>query len=257
LTSVSISQAISSIAVPLKRGPRSPSGNETAGVSRPRGVTVSSAATARHLYAASRSASTPEAVWKAVRLQQVERRAHHSEAGRSPLFPVARTLPVTDSGAGVRTTLLCVERSLCCSSSSGKEQPPGVSVARARTPEQSSQGPGRSPGQRAPAGPASPQCEGLVTAEGLSGEFKVLERLPDMRGGGKLKERDPLFELVLKWITKPEWDMTLTLREAMAKVISPLLLPATRRHARGRYSCVRGDQRPQWVAHGAGGALAG
>jgi len=38
-----------------------------------------------------------------------------------------------------------------------------------------------------------------------------------MRGGGKLKERDPLFELVLKWITKPEYDMTLTLREAMAK----------------------------------------
>mmetsp|Transcript_26316 Transcript_26316/g.41161 ORF Transcript_26316/g.41161 Transcript_26316/m.41161 type:complete len:123 (+) Transcript_26316:737-1105(+) len=35
--------------------------------------------------------------------------------------------------------------------------------------------------------------------------------------GGRLKERDPLFELVLKWITKPEWDMTLTLREAMAK----------------------------------------
>jgi len=78
-----------------------------------------------------------------------------------------------------------------------------------------------------------------------------------MRGGGKLKERDPLFELVLKWITKPEWDMTLTLREAMAKVISSLLLRATRWHARGRYSCVRGNQRPQWVAHGAGGALAG
>mmetsp|Transcript_30485 Transcript_30485/g.59550 ORF Transcript_30485/g.59550 Transcript_30485/m.59550 type:complete len:408 (+) Transcript_30485:44-1267(+) len=35
--------------------------------------------------------------------------------------------------------------------------------------------------------------------------------------GGKLKERDPLFELVLKWITTAEWDMTLTLREAMAK----------------------------------------
>mmetsp|Transcript_6 Transcript_6/g.16 ORF Transcript_6/g.16 Transcript_6/m.16 type:complete len:410 (+) Transcript_6:138-1367(+) len=35
--------------------------------------------------------------------------------------------------------------------------------------------------------------------------------------GGKLKERDPLFELVLKWITQAEWDMTLTMREAMAK----------------------------------------
>mmetsp|Transcript_37183 Transcript_37183/g.87944 ORF Transcript_37183/g.87944 Transcript_37183/m.87944 type:complete len:449 (+) Transcript_37183:144-1490(+) len=37
------------------------------------------------------------------------------------------------------------------------------------------------------------------------------------RGGGKLKERDPLFELVLKWITVPEWDMTMTLREAILK----------------------------------------
>jgi len=35
--------------------------------------------------------------------------------------------------------------------------------------------------------------------------------------GGRLKERDALFELVLKWITHPEWDMTLTLRDAMAK----------------------------------------
>jgi len=35
--------------------------------------------------------------------------------------------------------------------------------------------------------------------------------------GGRLKERDALFELVLKWITHPEWDMTLTLRDAVAK----------------------------------------
>eukprot|EP00961_Rhodomonas_salina_P063256 850121-Rhodomonas_salina.1 len=34
---------------------------------------------------------------------------------------------------------------------------------------------------------------------------------------GRLKERDPLFELVLKWITHAEWDMTLTLREALGK----------------------------------------
>jgi len=33
----------------------------------------------------------------------------------------------------------------------------------------------------------------------------------------RLKESDPLFELILKWIMSAEWDMTLTLREAMVK----------------------------------------
>ena len=37
---------------------------------------------------------------------------------------------------------------------------------------------------------------------------------------GRLKESDPLFELMLKWIMSAEWDMTLTLREAMAKAES-------------------------------------
>ncbi len=35
--------------------------------------------------------------------------------------------------------------------------------------------------------------------------------------GGRLKERDPLFELVLKWITHSEYDMTLSMREAVAR----------------------------------------
>ncbi|EKX46275.1 hypothetical protein GUITHDRAFT_163029 [Guillardia theta CCMP2712] len=34
---------------------------------------------------------------------------------------------------------------------------------------------------------------------------------------GRLKESDPLFELVLKWILSSEWDMTLTLREALER----------------------------------------
>ena len=33
----------------------------------------------------------------------------------------------------------------------------------------------------------------------------------------RLKEGDPLFELILKWIMSAEWDMTLTLREAIIK----------------------------------------
>lgn len=32
-----------------------------------------------------------------------------------------------------------------------------------------------------------------------------------------MKERDPLFEIVLKWITHSEWDMTLSMREALAR----------------------------------------
>jgi len=36
----------------------------------------------------------------------------------------------------------------------------------------------------------------------------------------RLKESDPLFELILGWIMSAEWDMTLTIREAMVKAES-------------------------------------
>mmetsp|Transcript_15223 Transcript_15223/g.22266 ORF Transcript_15223/g.22266 Transcript_15223/m.22266 type:complete len:410 (+) Transcript_15223:112-1341(+) len=40
----------------------------------------------------------------------------------------------------------------------------------------------------------------------------------------RLKESDPLFELILKWIMSAEWDMTLTIREAMVKAESMIKL---------------------------------
>ena len=92
----------------------------------------------------------------------------------------------------------------------------GTGLLRAAAPVSSPRTPGPPTGPVFHGGEGSPA--GRPPGDGDFGACTLRARLPKMRGGGKLKERDPLFELVLKWITKPEYDMTLTLREAMAKV---------------------------------------